>query len=89
MSASTSRVTLRAISRGSQIQSVAQSIVRTRQAICPSLGRAEHVRFVSDQPKQIGKGKENERYNYNTSMSFSDEIDPDVSRVLCEAESRR
>lgn len=37
------------------------------------------VRLMSSQPKQIGKGKENERYNYNTSMSFSDEIDPDVS----------
>ena len=37
------------------------------------------VRSMSSQPKQIGKGKENERYNYNTSMSFSDEIDPDVS----------
>lgn len=37
------------------------------------------VRLMSSPPKQIGKGKENERYNYNTSMSFSDEIDPDVS----------
>ena len=79
MSASTSRVTLRAISRNSQSQSVARSIVRTRQAICPPLGRAGQVRLASDQPKQIGKGKENERYNYNTSMSFSDDIDPDVS----------
>jgi hypothetical protein len=37
---------------------------------------------MSSQPKQIGKGKENERYNYNTSMSFSDEVDPDVSRIV-------
>jgi hypothetical protein len=83
MSASTSRVTLRAISRSSQGQSVARSTVRTRQAICPPLGRAGQFRLASDQPKQIGKGKENERYNYNTSMSFSDEIDPDVSFGLC------
>jgi hypothetical protein len=81
MSASTSRVTLRAISRGSQSHSVARSTVRTRQAICSPLGRAGQVRLASDQPKQIGKGKENERYNYNTSMSFSDEIDPDVSHL--------
>jgi hypothetical protein len=86
MSASTSRVTLRAISRGSQSQSVTRYTVRTRQAICPPLGRAGQIRLASDQPKQIGKGKENERYNYNTSMSFSDEIDPDVSHVLCTAE---
>lgn len=34
---------------------------------------------MSSQPKQIGgKGKRTERYNYNTSMSFSDEVDPDV-----------
>jgi hypothetical protein len=83
MSASTSRVTLRAISRGSQGQSPARSTIRTRQVICYSLGRAGQVRSASDQPKQIGKGKENERYNYNTSMSFSDEIDPDVSSSFC------
>ena len=83
MSASTSRVTLRAISRGSQSRIVARSTLRTRQAICPPLRRAGQVRLVSDQPKQIGKGKENERYNYNTSMSFSDDIDPDVSHLHC------
>jgi hypothetical protein len=65
---------------------VARNIGRTQQAICPPLGRAGQVRLVSDQPKQIGKGKENERYNYNTSMSFSDEIDPDVSSSVCNME---
>jgi len=79
MSASTSRVTLGAISRGVKAQSVSRSSTRARQAICLGSGRAGQIRLVSDQPKQIGKGKENERYNYNTSMSFSDEIDPDVS----------
>jgi hypothetical protein len=34
---------------------------------------------MSSQPK----GKEDERYNYNTSMSFSDDINPDVSLQLC------
>lgn len=83
MSASTSRVSLRAISRGSQSLGTAGTSSRARQGLRLPLSRAVgQVRLNSNQPKQIGKGKENERYNYNTSMSFSDEIDPDVSLTV-------
>ena len=40
------------------------------------------LRYASSQPKigarKVEKGKESDRYNYNTSMSFSEDIDPDV-----------
>lgn len=80
MSASTSRVTLRAISRRSRSGGSLHGAVSKRQGDVLAQGPLSMpVRPMSSQPKQIGKGKENERYNYNTSMSFSDEIDPDVS----------
>jgi hypothetical protein len=63
---------------------VVLSPAQARHAVYPSPIRAlGQVRLNSNQPKQIGKGKENERYNYNTSMSFSDDIDPDVGHDHC------
>jgi hypothetical protein len=72
MNASTSRIGLRGLARAKRI------VPRRVQSFTPAVSV---VRHSSSEPKRIGKGgkgKQNERYNYNTSMSFSDDLDPDV-----------
>lgn len=82
MRGSTSRATFGTLVRPRATSNVSWTARRAGGTGAKPQAGPAHVARMSSQPKQIGKGKENERYNYNTSMSFSDEVDPDVRRIF-------